>query len=134
MKRTNLLAYLFGLTCFGYVCQAHATEQPDLVLAAPDWAFEPLAIADSYEPEWVGAAFADYINSELLAAIGSQLDSMDTVTKSKVSPFANDDLKASPFDDDAKPDPFTEDAKPDPFDASPKLFWWSTTETKVERW
>jgi hypothetical protein len=60
---------------------------------------------------------------ERLAAVGRQLDSLDAPT-----------LKASPFESDAKASPFADDAKPDPFDGEPKLFWWSTAETKTERW
>ena len=59
-----------------------------------------------------------------LAKIGRELDSLDA-EPAKVSPF-EPDAKASPFADDAK--------KPDPFDGPPKLFWWTTTETKTERW
>lgn len=58
---------------------------PELTLAPPSWAFAPMALPDSNEPEWLGAAFADFIDTERTEAL------MATVT-----PFAVED-SAQPF-------------------------------------
>ena len=67
---------------------------------------------------------------ERLAVIGRQLDSLDA----PASPNKVYDPKVSPFEPDAKVSPFDDDVKPDPFDGPQRLFWWSTVETKAERW
>jgi len=85
MKRMDFLACLFGLACCAYGCQARAAEQPALTMAAPSWAFEPMPIADSNEPEWIGAAFADFAEDERVESI-----------MASVTPFEGDDA-AEPF-------------------------------------
>ena len=63
------------------------------------------------------------------ATLAAWLDDQDTTRQLALDHLAN------PFEGDHKASPFADDdAKPDPFDGPPRLFWWTTTETKAERW
>ena len=60
-------------------------DGPALTLAQPAWAFAPMRLPDSYEPEWVGAAFADFVDEERAGAL-----------MASVTPFASED-SSQPF-------------------------------------
>ena len=63
------------------------------------------------------------------AELGAWLDSLDAVREMAMG------RKVSPFADDPKDNPFAVDGlKPDPFDGPPRLFWWTTSEIKHEKW
>jgi hypothetical protein len=62
------------------------------------------------------------------ATLAAWLDEQDQVRQLALDHLAN------PFESDPKASPFDDDAKPDPFESAPRLFWWSTAETKSERW
>jgi len=59
------------------------------------------------------------------ATLAAWLDDQDTTRQLALDHLAN------PFESDPKASPFDDDAKPDPFDGPPKLFWWTTAETKI---
>jgi hypothetical protein len=59
---------------------------PAITIQAPSWSFAPMSIPDTYEPEWVGAAFADFVEAERADAI-----------MASVTPFETDDA-SDPFE------------------------------------
>jgi hypothetical protein len=87
------------------------------------------APAAHVEDAFLTAVYVSQAERAERARLAAWLDEQDVVRQLAL------DHRANPFESDAKASPFAEDdAKPDPFDGQPKLFWWSTAETKTERW
>ena len=57
--------------------------------------------------------------------LAAWLDDQDTTRQLALDHLAN------PFESSAKESPFADDIKANPFDGPPKLFWWSSAETKI---